>query len=435
VLRWLVATLHYSGEYMKLGRSVLAMLACACFSSVAFATDPFSITLNDGSKTVNEGFSSLQDMLSQLTQANLQKLFGSVSSSTSAVTAEIDLRGLTGVQLSYAQNSNTLTLNIPSLGINKQFTGTSRDDSQQLMKQFFKGQGAGSQALLQKMFNGLAASSPIDPVVGNPGSLMGGMSSADFAVGSGGSGSVGASANVGAGLAGAGGAHNFLAMEAHFGSFTQHGYETQLVTLPFSYTHEFSDPRYGLIIDIPLTYMKTNGAEAGSVSMGVGFRFPAAERWTLTPMVRAGAAGSQDLGAAGAIYSGSVMSDYRFLPNQGVNFGLLNMVSYYRTQPIKIASYEVGPNLTNIVYRNGFDLSGTTGFTIKNNPTTWSAQLVRTDFTGDQLFCAYSDDLSVSIGTTQRKGQTLWNALRLGFTYTYADRGIRGFGINTGYTF
>jgi hypothetical protein len=427
---------------MKLGRTLLAVLACSCFSSGAFATDPFSISMSDGSgNTYNQGFSSIQDMLNQLTQARLQEIFGNVGSTTAPVTARIDLRGLTGVSLSYtgasAGNPNTLTLSIPSLGINQSFTGTNRDASQQLLKSFFK--GTDSQQLVQKIFTSLAATSPIDPVAGNPGSLMSGMSSSDFAVGTAGSTATtaGASATAGVGVAlgAAGSSHNFLAMAAHFGSFTQHGYETEIVTLPLSYTHEFGDPRYGLIVDLPLTYMKTNGAQSGSVSLGVGFRFPAAERWTLTPMVRGGVAGSQDLGAAGAIYSGSIMSNIRLLPNQGVDFGLLNMVSYYRTQPIKIGQYDVGPQLSNIVYRNGFEMGGATGMTVKGNPTTWSAQLVRTDFTGDKLFCAYSDDLAVSIGTTQRKGQTLWNSLRVGFTYTYGDRGIRGFGFNTGYTF
>lgn len=421
-------------------KKLLLGAALGVISPLALATDPYStiITVNN-STVLNQGFTTVTDLLNTFTDAS----FKTFDPNNLPATSTIDLRGLTGVVLNYQPAGGgspaQLTLQIPSLTINKTFSGSNLDQSEQLLKSFLEGNGG--QSLISKLSNALAASSPIDPIAGNPTSLLSSMVNANFSAGGSGAG-VDAGVSGGGVSVGAGGAaqmggqpQNFLALATHFSSYTQHDNDTEIVSLPLSFTHDFSDPRYALTFDIPIAYMKSDGAQSGSVSFGAGLRLPAAERWSLTPMLRVGAGGSEDLGAAAVIYSGGLMSDYRFLPVGGVRIGLLDMVTYYKTSSVKIGNYDSGYDLSNVVYRNGLDFSGETGWRVSGIPTTWGAQVVRTDFTGDQLFCRYSNDFSLSIGTRQRRGEVLWNALRLGVTYTYAGEDIRGFGVNMGYTF
>jgi len=408
---------------MKSPRIAAVTLACLC-ATAAHADDPFQLALTvDGSSAFNQGYSKLEDLISQFSNAELSEVPGYTVNS--AARGEINLRGLSGVVLSYEANSPTLRLQVAALGIDEQFAGANRDASEDLLDAWFKGEG---KAQVTKLLNALAAESPIDPIAGNPNSLMAGMAGADFANAAGLPQMVGKAGE-------AGGERNFFGISARFGQYSQRNFDSQVLSVPMSYTHLMSDPRYALVIDLPLTYVKTEGSDTYSGSLGVGLRVPVAERWSLTPAVRAGAAGSVDLGAAGIIYSGSLTSHYAFQPVKQFDLALVNMVAYYSTDSVQAGDYDIGYDLQNTVFRNGLLASRGAGFSLIGTPMQWELQAVRTDYFGDELYSKSYQDFAVSLGTRKQSGRLVWNALRLGLTYTVGKGDVDGVGANLGYTF
>ena len=418
----------------KTGLAVAA--AALLLASISgYARDPFTTSVTiDGGAPINAGFTSLQDLADFYQDASLMAAQAGYTTN-SAVSGAVDLRGLGGVQLSYAANSPTLQLSIPSLGINQSFAGATRDDSQSLLKEWFKGQGG---AALTKVLRGLAAASPIDPVAGNPGSLMSQMAAQGFDVGIGPIAQIGAGAVNGA-AAGLAPPKNLIGISARFGQYSQQNFNASVFSLPVSYTHLFygadDTKTYALLVDLPLTYVSNNGAKSYSAMMGVGLRVPVNVHWSLTPDLRVGMVGSSDLGAASVIYSGSVTSLYQFDPIDDYRIGVANMVGYFKTAAVKAGDYKIDYALSNTVFRNGALLSHPAGFEFIGAPMWWEAQVVRTDYRGDQIYSRYTDDFSLSLGTHAQAGRIVWNALRVGFTYTYGAGDIRGWQANLGYTF
>ena len=64
-----------------------------------------------------------------------------------------------------------------------------------------------------------------------------------------------------------------------------------VITLPFSYAFPLADPRYGVVISTPFTYVETDGTQSFALSFTGGLRVPVYDNWTITPSLSIGAAG------------------------------------------------------------------------------------------------------------------------------------------------
>ena len=71
----------------------------------------------------------------------------------------------------------------------------------------------------------------------------------------------------------------------------------------------FEESDAAVLIDLPVNWVRSGESDSLSGSLGIGVRLPVTDWWSITPAVRAGVAGSVDLGAAAVVYSGSVTSD------------------------------------------------------------------------------------------------------------------------------
>ena len=69
---------------------------------------------------------------------------------------------------------------MPSAGIERTFTGATRDEAQDAVTDYFKGSGGSD---VTKVLQAAVRETAIDPVAGNPDSLMSLMGEADFAQG------------------------------------------------------------------------------------------------------------------------------------------------------------------------------------------------------------------------------------------------------------
>jgi hypothetical protein len=369
-------------------------------------------------QTTRAGTSNAEDFVDLLTNNGLNSLFSNYSTSSQA-NIDASLRGVPA-QLSYNFGSTALRLVIPSAGVDETFTGATRDESQDLALEWLKGRGGDA---LTRVLQQAVATTSIDPVAGNPNSLMSQMGASDFgsALGLGGNG---------------GGRYGF---GARFGSYSAQGYDTDVYTLPLNTSFDLQNGR-ALLIDVPLTFSSTDAAQSYSGSFGLGVRLPInlgqpdTLAWSLTPMLRGGGVGSLDIGAVGGIWSASLTSSLQWQARPGTRLILGNMVSRLQTLPVNVGGYNVSYELTNYMYRNGVVATQDVGTWFNRNVQA-TVFAVDTRFTGDELYIKNYQEYGgyLSFGQSNAGGASL--PLSLGVTLMQADRGYRGFSINLGSSF
>ncbi len=385
---------------------VAATITTLVLVNDAKATDLYTVNVSVTAPTQSggtSGFNNISDAISQLQSQNLSSL-ASTYSDTSAASAVMNLRGVTAVA-TFPLNSTVLNFTVPGAGININFAGATRNQSENMLKDWLlQNQGGLTTQLLQYM----AGHSPVDPVAGNPNSLQNTMARDDFVIGTG----IGLTA-PGLPSGGLKGQPNLFTLGGEVGYVNSGGYSSEVITLPIRYTIPFSDERYAVTIDMPLTYVNTQGASTGYGSFGTSLRIPVLENWYLTPAVRAGAVASLDVGAAAVEYAGSLASRYDiFFDDLQLTIG--NAISLVKVGGVSAAKVTVNYDMFNQLYTNGLQLEGSLPFTLFGSPTSWQAYVADTFVGGNQVYVEHYDEFGFTIGSRQSPNTQVWDSLRLG---------------------
>jgi hypothetical protein len=403
--------------------AILTGQAATAASAPVFSAN---IVLN-GQTQHQLSYDNVSDLVGQYSNRELSQLAG--YSNTSAVDATLNFRGWSGIEVHFAQNSNILEFKVPSLGLTQSFgtANQTRNDARKAFLEFLKGNSG--QQLLQQLTDELVKYSPVDPIVGNPSSLAHTMllSSAALA-------SVPSPASAGQPLMQSD-QQARMALSPRFGRYTQQNIDTEVLTLPLSYSTQLSKQNMRLVMDAPITVTKTDEALSWSGSVGVGFDVPINSHWSLMPIVRVGFAISNDLGASALVYSSGVQSSYSFYPSPSSSLSIMNMMAYYQAGSVKFGDYDSAYSVENIVFRNGVEYQQSLPLSIKGQPLIAKAQYARTDYTGDELYAKVINDVSLSLGIDNPKKQGWVDEYRVGMTYTFGDGEIEGLMFNLGYTF
>lgn len=363
-------------------RFAISLLALSIAGSVHGA-GVFGIDTDVSGVRTSASFSSVEDVFDSLKDPNLRSLNPAYTGIQAAQTA-IDYRGV-AVLVSYpTANLSQLVLQIPSLGVTRTFDGGARDASQQLLKDYFKQNG---DDILGKLSKSLAKNSPVDPIAGNPNSLMSQLVGMDFdsafasALDSGKAADQGRSASIG----------------LDYAQYRQSGVDSRSYTLPLTYTFYGFDQGRQLTFKLPVSFSDAEGSKGYSVGLGASYRFPINNQWALTPSVNYIAAGSRDLGVLAGMASLALSSSYvlpfKVLDNSDLVVG--NMVGYYKALRIKSGDYGYDPGISNTVIRNGILLSQPT--TLGGWPLHLIFSLIDTHFFGDDLFVQHYDELGVAV--------------------------------------
>lgn len=420
--------------YLTTARAIgTGLLSSALFVPVAaIAADNFSITVISEGVTTTSSADTIEEFVDLGLSSSGYVTLNPAYTDTSIATGNLNFRGLP-MSIVFPTAGAELVYSIPELGFSRTFAAqATRDGNGEDLEDFLR---TNQEGLLSRILNYFVEETGTDPVAGNPASLQGTMIASDFGVGTG-LGAGNASRSDGAAGGDGDGRRNVYGLGARFGRFSVDGNDIDTVNLPLSFVRPLDDPRYAIIVDVPLTYSRTNGSESAAASLGLGMRVPITTRWTLTPMVRAGATGSIDLGSLAALYSGSLSSSYRFdVGSTKVNIG--NMLSYITTSGAtqRVDDFEIDYDLENTVTRNGVGVSGPLGYNLFGSDTTWQASVVNTQIFGDAVYIDNYTDIAVSFGTEASRNGLTWDAIRIGFTYTVGNEGYQGGQINFGYQF
>jgi len=393
---------------------------------------------------------------------------------TVAVGAILDIRGLTATAellSDTSSNPHRLIFRVASLDIEQMFDPVNMDSilrdmreggtehrRRDVLNQFEDYLKNNGENVLTRVLQQLVATTPIDPVAGNPNSLMNQMAMSSFDVATDlasdwsvvesmmdletawrrktileGGGYLRAAYQVAQDTRQAaqsrrsGAARsaipNSVLTGARFGTYSVGDYVQTVWSLPFAYSVEFDNhPAHRLVFDFPLTYIDTDGGASYNLQIGIGYQFPLTRSgaWSLTPMLRGGAVGSIDLGAAAILYGGGLTSNVRW--NIGrVKFSIGNSLQRFQSQKIDAGDYEIDYDLVNYVTRNGINLKIPV-----SRKLSWDFSVAHTKLYGDEVFVDSYMDFATSFG---------FKVLRIGITYTYGFGDYEGAKANLGYRF
>jgi len=406
-----------------------AMFSLICTLSAQGAN--FSLDISNGTTgaTYTSSADALESILNELDQTNIESHIG--YNETNQLSANLDFRGLP-VALSFVENSTTLTLDIDSLDIHESFTGSDRDDSISLLEDWFKSNGKSS---VEKMMKKLVEVSPVDPLAGNPNSLMALTVESDFSDGF---------MNVASKQKASGTTSskvNRISLGATYKSLDTDGRKSSSLTLPLSYSFvssENSKERFN--ISLPITYIDFEGAKSYTAGLGVSYSKPINENWVITPGVKYSIVGSSDLGALAQLGSCSLASSYSFFLENKHTVSIGNMLGYYTTLKLYDGDYAYDPDIGNTVFRNAILYSIPTPNVVKN--TSLDLFAIDTQYLGTELYLNSYDEFGFSFGynkinvnvLSDKEEYAFEKELKIGMSYLTSSKSD-GFKVNFGFTF
>lgn len=384
------------------------------------AREPYKAGVAVGNDTAIITASNLLDLKRKLSSDSIQELIP-LYTPTSAVAIGMDIRGLEAIT-GFAANSTTLLVNIPRAGITVSFTGSTRDESLALFKEYLHDGGRNT-----RLLRAYAKYSPIDPIAGNPNSLLASLGQADYELGR-----LSPLAGCDCSWSAQPVVHQFQAGLKGTRSFIG-GFDATAVTLPLRYTYS-PDLNWALIIDAPLTYLRNGGASSLYTSLGLGLRYPLTNAWSLTALSRFGSGGSLDLCTSGTFFTAGATSAYQMNFWDSV-LTITNYAGYYTSTNFWLTGVNFNYHLQNYVFKNGFNWTSCEGFSFCNRTLNLGVSFVDTYFPSRKLYIRHYDEIGFSLITTGINPCLDYDCLTLGFAYQFGYNRFKGYSLNMTYQF
>ncbi|MBI2381577.1 MAG: hypothetical protein HYV16_12580 [Gammaproteobacteria bacterium] len=413
---------------MTLRKTLIALLLCTPLA--APAENLFVVAGQSGNDSFNTHFNDAEEATEFFADSSLTDFLPSYDDGTgaggittaSAASFLLDFRGLP-MNLSFDSASPTLNLNIGSLGIHQHFEGATRRESVDLFVEWMKENQDGN---LDRIMAALAEVSPVDPIAGNPASLMNQMID-DVAADS----MFVDSSEMNSFTDQGKDSENRIGLGLDYARYdTDRGNQDQY-RLPLSYTVRFDgNPDRQLMLKLPVTYTTVDGARSYALPFSAILRWPVNPNWTLTPAVTYGITGSEELGSGGKVYSYFLTSSYVIrLDSMDLTIG--NMAGRSETLETDIGDYSFEPELKNTVLRNGVLLSMPTDWLGGGNRLEFF--LVNTTMSGSDLYLDKYNVVGASFGPRRSQiGKA--NEYNFGFKYLFSSD-IKAYTLNVKYWF
>lgn len=372
---------------------------------------------------------------------------------TSIVDARINYQGIL-VELGYRSSNAVITFNVPELDITVQCylercletddefaflmidangnpalqepleSGADvRDESQDALLDYLEESDVANR--VNKL---LAAASPTSPLAGNPSSLQSSLVSSAFSKGidTADSDDIAGAQGTDAGGGGVRGVGNAFPLGLQFGRYSQEDYDVDNYTLPIRYAYRWADGKK-ISVDLPLTYIKIEDAEAYKAGLEIAYTHPISERWKLTPGIGYGLTFSEDLLAGAQMGSVSLTSLYTFdeslIGDSDWSLSVGNMIGYSQSFPLKISDINIAPDLSNQIIKNGLIIDARKTFV---TPLNIRVYLTDTRFFGDELYSERYNEVGLFLSSAKRRYA---KGSGLNFYYLFGEGDINGFNV------
>lgn len=398
----------------------IIILILLCHVGTIQARQPYQATVTVSAASATVSAPNLVDLQRELKTTTIQSLIPFYTP-VSPASIDINIRGIFALT-SFAANSTTLVVQIPQAGTMQTFTGATRDDSFTLFKDFVR-DGGNHHHLLRAY----ARYSPIDPIAGNPNSLMAQMAQADYLLGR-----LSPLSGCNCGWSAQPIVHQYQTGMSVGRAFS-HGFDTTTVTMPLRYSYS-PDLNWALILDAPLTYNRNGGASSLFGSLGFALRLPITHNWSLKPILRVGSGGTLDLCTAGTFATAGVTSEYNYKIGNFV-LSMTNYAGYFTSTNFWLTGVNFNYHLHNYIFKNGLSLTSCKGFRVCGRPVNLSVSFVDSYFAREHLFIKHYDEVGISLITNYLIPRLDYDCLSLGFSYQFGEKNYRGYYFNLTYQF
>jgi hypothetical protein len=394
-----------------------------------------------------------------------------ISNSAYTLTSAAQIMGRfndVNIDFSYAVASNTFNYNFIEIGVSGSFTGINRQDSQDQFVDFVK-----KSDIIGKLMKYQALHSATSPIAGVggiipmagaldfsssfdtlskitsgppqisavshvPGSVQATASSqvpGSAPISSQAQGGTKAPGGLPAqtGLQSESGSNNLIGIALSYSSYNVTGSSDKVssTSLPLSYTiRNDIDPRRQLVLSMPLTQVSIGDASTYHGGLGIAYRLPLSDQWTLTPGGKYSIVASEDRATVATVMSANMMSTY-VIPFDGLDMAIGNMLGYYKTGKFSHGDYSFSPDVTLTMARNGIMLSMPTS--IFGDKMAAEYSFIDTRYLGDKPFVSSTQEIGVTIGTN-RNATNARTYIRAGASYL-KGKSVSGFTVNLGYWF
>lgn len=356
----------------------------------ASAADLFNVTATiGGSDSGSRSYTTAEQVLNSIGDDDLRLLAPSYAGFEQAVVS-INYRGMQALA-SYELRATELQLEIPVLGISETFAGGTRAESRRLLRAYLRDSDT-----VGRIMRLLAATSPADPIAGNPASLQSHLVMERYRRDFSSLASELSARGLGWPSDAAGGAS---AVRPKISRISREGITSVTVGLPFSHAFDTS-PQRPLSIDGELVRVDTEGTVTYGAQLGLAYRVQLNPDWYLVPGASIGVTGSRDLQTTGSMVSGSLTSALRLIDRADYALWMGNALNWTRTLPAPIGEYRADPHLRNWVLTNGLLLSLAPGSLMRDR---WvEVSLSDSRYHGSDLYDRRHNEIGVAMVLARR---------------------------------
>jgi len=400
-------------------RHLLSLFFICCIFHL-HAREPYDATVTVGPVSVTISDPNLVDLSRSLQSPAITELIPFYTPTT-PISILFNFRGIEALT-AFPADSTTLFVTIPETNTTLTFAGGTRENSITLFKDYVRDAGTN-----HNLLRAYAKDSPIDPIAGNPNSLLAQMAQYDYLAGhlspfSGCDSCWKAQPIV----------HQFQA-GLKSGRAFDGGYDTTIVTIPLRYSYS-PNLDWALIIDSPLTYYRNGGASSFFSSLGIGFRLPLLQDWSITSSVRLGAGGSLDLCTSGCFLLTGLNSVYNYKISDFI-FSLTNYAGYYTSVNLWLTGINFNYQLQNYIFKNGLSFTSCRGWDVWNKPVNFSVSFTDSYFPSGRLYLRHYDEIEVSLLINSINPCIDYDCLSIGFAYQFGEKSLHGYYLNIVYQF
>jgi hypothetical protein len=245
--------------------------------------------------------------------------------------------------------------NGPATGSSAKYhASTSQDDPTQYSKEdiwdqlsdYLKGSLPGSKDFLKQLADLWVSNTSIDPVAGNPQSLLANMTTDNF--------NIAANLVTSPGEKGLG----LFSVSPSYYTADNDGFPVSEASLPFKWSNYLNNDN-AIFFYMPINYQMVKDATSYDLTLGLGFSHVMARThnvtWALVPSISTGLVGSPDLGSGTLAYNGGLASNLSY-KHDTMTYKLINDVSYVKTAALKIGDVETPYDIDNTITENSAEV-------------------------------------------------------------------------------
>ena len=327
--------------------------AAAVWFSPARADEPFTVVVTSATlPSLSAGYASFPDLLGDVLNAR-GEFAGYANTDFSASLSFLGISN--AIMASSNQTGTQVNLQIPGINFTRVFTGPTRSNVEQQIKDFFVKDGSG---VVGDFLNYVSHKSAVAVTDGNPSSSTALMANSSFFS----SGFTPANdlTNTEATTATATRTNlSGLGIGFNSGRFSANGITGNFTDFAIPFKFALTD-RVSLSGAVPFDLLTVEGAKIYGVGLNLGLpvRIMAMDKdqpmtWRLTPLLGISARGSADLAGGGVIWMAGLNNSVDYRVSHKLIVCVVNQLTTHHGIDVKYASYNFNPNVDQLMLKNG----------------------------------------------------------------------------------